>query len=63
MPAPPTIDMDLCTLCDICIVNCPLGAISEENDIVSVNSQICDPNNDDYACVDMCETDAIIKPS
>jgi ferredoxin len=53
---PARVDVDKCLGCGICVDVCPVGAISLNDGIASVDEALC---TECGACVDACPNDAI----
>lgn len=50
---------DECLGCGTCIDECPTAAITESNDVYSINADLC---TDCGTCKDNCPADAIEEP-
>jgi ferredoxin len=51
-----TFDKDKCTGCGACVDTCPVGALSLQNDLCSIDDGAC---ADCGACVDVCPVGAL----
>ena len=50
---------DACTNCGVCEDECPVGAISEADDVRVIDAETC---TDCGACAEVCPVDAIDAP-
>ncbi len=52
-----------CTLCDACVLECPNEAISEGDDIYTINALLCTEcvgHFDEPQCKPVCDPDCIV---
>jgi len=52
----PWVNQDMCTGCEICVDECPTGAISTENGVASIDDDTCIRCG---VCHDACPNDAV----